>query len=192
MSKILRWGGLFMLVLVVLGLSACSDDKKDQDTGAVTVKDAWVRATAPQASGDMGGMATATPAGMHAMGGETTATPGSMAGMETVGQTTGAFMTIENTTGKAERLVRVEVAADLAGKVEIHETTIDSNQVMQMRPVEGIDVPAHGSVELKPGSYHVMLLDVKKALNAGDKVTLTLVFASGQQIGVEAEVRPLG
>jgi len=179
MSKILRFGSVALFALVVL--AACSSDKKDKDTGALTVKEAWVRAPAPET--------TATPDGMAGMA---TETPGGMAGMESAGQTTGAFMIIDNTTAKAERLVGVEVAADVAGKVEIHETTVDANQVMQMRPVEGIDVPAHGSVELQPGGYHVMLLDVKKALNAGDKVPLTLVFESGQRLTVDAEVRPLG
>jgi copper(I)-binding protein len=177
------------LALAILALSACSDDKKEQDPGVLTVKDAWVRATAPQTSGAMADMATATPDGMPGMA---TVTPDALNWVASMGQTTGAFMVIENTTGQAERLIRVEVAADVASLAEIHETTVDSNQVMQMRPVEGIDVPAHGSVELKAGSYHVMLMDVKKALNAGDKVTLTLVFESGQRISVEAEVRPLG
>ncbi len=163
MSKVLRAGSLVLLVLAVFGLAACSSDKK-KDSGALTVKDAWVRATASEP----------------------------MAGMESAGQTTGAFMVIDNTTGTAERLIRVEVSPDLVTTVEIHETTIDSNQVMQMRPVDGIDIPAHGSVELKAGSYHVMLIGVKQALNAGDKVPLTLVFESGKQISVEAEVRPLG
>ena len=83
------------------------------------------------------------------------------------------------------------MSADVAGTVEIHETTIDENNVMRMRPVEGIDIPAKGSVELKPGGYHIMLLNVKKALQPGDKLSLTLTFASGKNVTVEADVRAM-
>jgi copper(I)-binding protein len=111
--------------------------------------------------------------------------------MDNSGDVSGAFMVIENTSSRAERLVKASVSADVAESVEIHETTIDENSVMRMRPVEGIDVPANGSVELKPGGYHIMLLNVKKELKPGDKLPLTLTFASGQAVTVEAEVRAM-
>jgi hypothetical protein len=171
--------GLLILVALVLTttLSACNKkEDKDDSKGELVVTDAWVRATIPLPnSGD------ATPAA------------GDMSGMNMESgsdRVTGAFMIIENGTGQAERLIRAEVAPEIANVVEIHETTL-VNDVMQMRPVEGIEIPAGGSVELKPGSYHVMLLGVQKDLNPGDTVALTLVFESGKTLTVDAAVRAM-
>jgi hypothetical protein len=50
-------------------------------------------------------------------------------------------------------------------------------------------VPAGGQVELKPGGYHVMLIGLTRDLNVGDKFPVTLEFASGAKLQVEAEVR---
>lgn len=170
----LTWIMVLALALVA-ALAACGDDEYDSSNDeataepsgpAITVRDAWVRATAPT----------------DESGGE------DASGME--GMVTGAFMVIENGSAAADQLVRAEVSPEVAGTVELHETTM-VDEVMQMRPVEGIDVPANGSAELKPGSFHVMLLDVKQALNPGDTVTMTLVFKSGTTLQVEADVRPL-
>lgn len=61
---------------------------------------------------------------------------------------------------------------------------------MRMRQVEGgIELPAGGQVELKPGGYHVMLIGLTRDLNAGEKFPVTLQFASGATLTVEAEVR---
>lgn len=180
---------LFAVALAVfsLALTACSgDDEKAPPTPTLTppalsVRDAWVRAT-------VGGMAEGTPGDAGAMGGHDMGATGDE---ESTGRVTGAFMVIENAGETPDRLVSVAVSPDIAGAVEIHETTVDENDVMQMRPVEAIEVPARGSVELKPGGYHIMLLDVQRDLNPGDTVTLTLSFASGASLDVDATVRPL-
>ena len=83
---------------------------------------------------------------------------------------TGAFMRL--TASQNTRLVAVESPA--AGVVEIHEMAMDNN-VMKMRTVPGLDLSAGRTVELKPGGYHVMLMDLKQAVKAGDTVPLTLV-----------------
>lgn len=173
--KFTRWhtGLVVALVIVItLALAGCGEDDEDNggdDAGALTVTNVWVRASLPVDAADDGG------AGEEGM----------------AGPVTGAFMVIENTTDTAERLVSASVAADIASVVEIHETTMGANDTMQMRPVGGIDVPANGSVELKPGSYHVMLIDVQQTLNPGDTVTLTLTFESGKTLTVEADVREM-
>jgi copper(I)-binding protein len=82
---------------------------------------------------------------------------------------TGAFMTL--TAPSESRLV--EVRSPVAGTVEIHEMKMDGN-VMRMRPIRSLELPPGKAVELKPGGYHVMLMDLKKPLNAGDMVPLTL------------------
>ena len=83
----------------------------------------------------------------------------------------GAFMRL--TAPAATRLVRVESPA--AGVTEVHEMKMDGN-VMKMRALTGLDLPAGQAVELRPGGYHVMLMDLKAPLAKGSSVPLTLVF----------------
>jgi copper(I)-binding protein len=162
-----RLKGVILALIVGVSLAACAGDNDKKAAGGIAVKDAWVRPTTAQMDSSSSGS------------------------MDNSGDVSGAFMVIENTSSRAERLVKASVSADVAESVEIHETTIDENSVMRMRPVEGIDVPANGSVELKPGGYHIMLLNVKKELKPGDKLPLTLTFTSGQTVTVEAEVRAM-
>jgi copper(I)-binding protein len=86
-------------------------------------------------------------------------------------KTTGAFMRL--TADKDARLVSVSSSA--AGVVEIHEMAMDKD-VMKMRQVPGLHLVAGRATELKPGGYHVMLMDLKAPLKGGDVVPLTLVF----------------
>jgi copper(I)-binding protein len=106
-------------------------------------------------------------------------------------QASGAFMTL--TAAGGARLV--EARSPVAGVVEIHEMVMDGN-VMRMRAMPGLDLPAGKPVALAPGGYHVMLMSLKQTLNAGDTVPLTLVFETAdrvrQTIEVRAPVRPLG
>jgi copper(I)-binding protein len=67
------------------------------------------------------------------------------------------------------------VASPVAKTVEVHNMTVE-NGVMKMFPVEGVDLPAGKPVKLAPGGYHVMLINLQKPLNAGDKVPLKLTF----------------
>ena len=62
---------------------------------------------------------------------------------------------------------------------------------MRMRKVSHIDIPANGSAELKPGSYHIMLIGLEKAMKAGATETLTLTFSDGSQKTIEARVGSL-
>jgi len=104
-------------------------------------------------------------------------------------QASGAFMTL--TAAQGARLV--EARSPVAGVVEIHEMAMDGN-VMKMRAIAGLDLPAGKPVELKPGGYHVMLMSLNRTLAAGDTVPLTLVVETGgtrQTIEVKAPVRPL-
>lgn len=103
---------------------------------------------------------------------------------------TGAFMRL--TAAQSGRLVGVESQA--AKHVEVHEMAMQDN-VMKMREVAGIDLPAGKAVELKPGGYHVMLIDLAKPIAAGDHVALTLIVEDGakqqRRIPVDAVARPL-
>lgn len=99
---------------------------------------------------------------------------------------TGAFMRIE---GPAKGRL-VEVKTPVAGRVELHETRIEQG-VAKMNHVKSIALPA----DLKPGGYHIMLMDLKRELKAGDSVPLELVVdaADGTRhlVMIQAPVRPI-
>jgi hypothetical protein len=103
---------------------------------------------------------------------------------------TGAFMDL--TSRSPARLVAA--ASPAAGVVEIHSMRMESG-VMKMFAVDGIDLPANRTVKLAPGGYHVMLLDLKRTLKAGERVPLRLTFElSGKKretVELEVEVRPV-
>jgi copper(I)-binding protein len=98
--------------------------------------------------------------------------------------TLAAFMVIKNTTDTPDRLLSVSV--DFA-QASMHETKIDGD-IAQMVEVPGIDIPAGQTVELKSGSYHIMLMNPMKELKAGDTVNLTLEFEKAGTIIVPAKV----
>ena len=107
------------------------------------------------------------------------------------GQTaTGAFMEI--TSRLPARLVAV--ASPAAGAVEIHRMKMDGN-VMRMSAVDGIDLPVNKVVRLAPGGYHVMMMDLKRPLKAGERVPLQLTIELADRrretIALEVEVRDM-
>lgn len=103
---------------------------------------------------------------------------------------TGAFMQLSSAQGG--RLV--SVASPLAGVVEVHQMAMDGH-TMKMRAVGALELPAGRTVELKPGGYHVMLMDLKQPLKAGDSVPLTLVIegrdGKRETVELKAPVRSL-
>jgi hypothetical protein len=60
---------------------------------------------------------------------------------------------------------------------------------MGMRPIDRLEIPAGGTVELKPGSYHIMLIGLNQELKPGDKIEITLTFEKAGEVKVTAEVR---
>jgi periplasmic copper chaperone A len=83
---------------------------------------------------------------------------------------TGAFMQV--TSAQDARLV--EARSPVADVVEIHEMKME-NEVMRMRAVPGIDLPAGKPVDLGPGGYHIMMIDLKRQVKEGEMVPMTLV-----------------
>ena len=67
-----------------------------------------------------------------------------------------------------------------------------SGDVMQMRRIEGLEIKPGATVELKPGGYHLMLMDLKGALKAGDTIKGTLVFEKAGKVDIEFTVTALG
>jgi copper(I)-binding protein len=101
----------------------------------------------------------------------------------------GAYLTIENKGATPDRLTGG--SADFA-TVEIHETKSESG-VMEMREVPGgLDIPAHGSVGLAPGGYHIMFTHLAHALTKGDTVKATLNFEHAGPVTVEFKVMGVG
>lgn len=107
------------------------------------------------------------------------------------GAKTGAvYMTIDNKSGTADKLTGA--SSDVADKVQIHQMAVE-NGIMKMRELpDGLPVPANGSVVLKPGSYHVMLIGLKKPLTVGESFPLTLTFAKAGTISVTVPVQAMG
>jgi copper(I)-binding protein len=103
----------------------------------------------------------------------------------------GAFMRL--TPSQDTRLV--SASSPLAGVVEVHEMAMDKD-VMRMRAVPALALAAGKTTEFKPGGYHVMLMDLKQPLKAGDTVPLTLVFEDAGKVRtsqtIQAPVRALG
>ena len=103
---------------------------------------------------------------------------------------TGAFMQLRSADGAA--LVGAE--SPVAGVVEIHEMRMEGN-VMRMRAVPKLELPAGQAVDLKPGGYHIMLMNLKAPLRKGESVPIKLKFqgqdGKPQEVEVKAEVRDL-
>jgi periplasmic copper chaperone A len=103
---------------------------------------------------------------------------------------TGAFMQL---TAKSDSKL-VEAKSPVAGVVEIHEMSMEKD-VMKMRQIPGLALPAGKAVDLKPGGYHVMLMDLKAQVKEGDVVPLTLVFegkdGKRESVEIKAPAKPL-
>ena len=100
-------------------------------------------------------------------------------------KTAAGYMTIRNKSPQPDRLVGG--ASELAAKLETHVHLRDGD-ILRMREVKGYDIPARGSFELKPGGAHLMLVDIKRPLEEGDNVPVTLKFERAGELTVEFHV----
>lgn len=122
----------------------------------------------------------------HALAQDAVKVEGAWARASVPGQkATGAFMTL--TAPAATQLVGVSSPA--AGVAELHEMAMQGD-VMKMRAIESLALPAGQPVQLKPGGHHIMLLDLKAPLAEGATVPLTLLFkdAAGKSGKIELQV----
>ncbi len=103
-------------------------------------------------------------------------------------QTAGGFLKLEN-KGGADRLL--SASAGVSEIVEVHEMSMDNN-VMKMRKLDaGLELPAGKTVELKPGSFHIMFINLKAPLKQGDKFPLTLKFEKAGTLKVDVAVEAM-
>ena len=164
-TKLLAVVTVVLLLVAALPSFALHEEEIDGDS-ILTFAGVWARATVTATAMGDGGMAEATPAAE---------------GMEMGGlDVSAAYTTITNTGDEPLRLVAA--SSPVAGIVEIHEMIME-NDVMQMRPIEGLDVPAGGSAVLEQGGYHIMLLDLQEALVEGTAIPLTLLFDAVNEDG---------
>jgi periplasmic copper chaperone A len=99
------------------------------------------------------------------------------------------YLTIRNTGTTADRLTGATFA--LSGRVEIHEMKLDGD-VMKMRQLDGLEIKPGATVELKPGSFHLMFTGLTQPLAKGDRVKGTLVFDKAGPVEIEYAVEAIG
>lgn len=102
-------------------------------------------------------------------------------------QVAAGYMVIRNAGSAPDRLMAVE--SGISGKAEIHTMAVDDKGVMTMRMVEGgLEIPAGGTVELKPGGYHLMFIGLKAPPKEGEPFAATLSFEKAGPVAVEFAV----
>jgi len=158
-------GRLFLvIVLVAVTVAACGAPSTPQ----IRAEEVWSRPAV--AMGDAG-ESDASGSGMS---------PG-------MGGTGAVFMVLANDGREADRLVGGKT--DVAQVVEIHETRMEGDVMKMQMLTDGLEVPARGQVELKPGGYHIMLIGLQRNLDAGDTFTVELLFEKSGSLVVEPVVR---
>ena len=100
------------------------------------------------------------------------------------------YMKISNSGSTDDRLIGG--SSEIAGKLEIHEMAMENN-VMKMRPLkDGLEIKAGQSVELKPGSFHLMFVGLSRPLAAGDHFKAVLQFEKAGAVNLDVDVRAMG
>jgi copper(I)-binding protein len=103
----------------------------------------------------------------------------------TVAANGGAFLSVDNTGATADRLLRA--STEVATTVQLH-THIKDGEIMRMREVASVDLPAGRKIVFEPGGYHIMLLGLKKKLVEGERFALTLEFEKAGKITVDIAI----
>jgi copper(I)-binding protein len=99
----------------------------------------------------------------------------------------GGFLTIQN-EGNLDKLLSAK--SNVSASMEIHEMKMDGN-VMQMRQINSLDIPSKGKLELKPGGYHLMFIDIKSPLKAGESVDVQLTFEKAGKVNVKLPIQEM-
>jgi hypothetical protein len=102
----------------------------------------------------------------------------------------GGFITITNNTSNNDRLL--SATAPFANRTEVHEMAHE-NGVMRMRELpKGIEVKAGETLTLKPGSFHLMFMDLKTAPKTGEKQKIELIFEKAGKVTLDFSVESIG
>lgn len=105
------------------------------------------------------------------------------------GENSALFFTIQNKGAKADTLV--DASSKVSDDVMIHETYSKSKEMMSMRMLMFVAVPAHEDVKFKPAGLHVMIMEVKEDLKIGQTKEFTLVFKKAGKVKVKAKVKDM-
>ena len=97
----------------------------------------------------------------------------------------GAFLNLQN-SGAEDQLIGASSPA--SARMEVHEMKMDGN-VMQMRQIDALTIPAKGKVSLAPGGYHLMFIDLKEPLKAGEVVDIQLKFKKAGTVNTKFQVQ---
>lgn len=98
------------------------------------------------------------------------------------------FLTLTNNGDVEQKLV--SASSDVANVVELH-THVEKDGMMQMRKIDAIDIPANGTTTLKPGGLHIMLIQLKQALEVDSMIPVTLTFEDGSEQALNVPVRKI-
>ncbi len=104
-----------------------------------------------------------------------------------MGGNSAAYMLLHN-HGDADDAV-IGATSDIADAVELHLSQMKDDGTMEMIQQDKLDLPADGELELKPGSYHIMLIGLKQDLNVGDEITITLHFQNSEDVTLTVPVK---
>ncbi|MDZ7269446.1 MAG: copper chaperone PCu(A)C [candidate division KSB1 bacterium] len=157
----MRFAGV-LVFLVILGLAGC---QRGAQVPELVISEVWSRPVA-------------------------LAQPDSGAAMEQMhhaGSNGVVYLQIENRGAAADRLLRA--TSEVCAVTELHETIMQGDR-MRMQPVtSGLEVPAHGRLQLSPGGHHIMLMNLKRDLAAGDSIAVLLEFEKSGSQTVFSHVR---
>ena len=103
------------------------------------------------------------------------------------GKTSAGYARIVN-TGTADRLVSVSTPA--AAMADVHQS-VEQGGMMRMLPVKALDIPAKGETLLKPGGYHIMIMNAQKPFKVGEVMEFTFTFEHAGKITVPVKVAPI-
>lgn len=118
---------------------------------------------------------------------ESRASDSAMSAVSHSGMNGVVYLTLKNDGGAADRLLRAQT--EVCAITEIHRTTMKGDRMSMQHVTGGIEIPAHGSVQLKPKDYHIMLLGLKRSLAVDDSFAVQLEFEKSGVKTVFSKVR---
>lgn len=185
---------LISLLLLLAALAACGTSESSE--AGVRAEDVWSRPASGmgqqgQGLGGSEGGGNGDSSGQKGGNGSGQGAGGSSGQGQMMqhgqGNTSAVYMRLVNAGQETDRLVAART--DVAGVVEIHETRMEGEVMTMQHLPDGLEIPAGETVELKPGGYHIMLIDLQQDLEVGDKFEIVLEFEMAGEQTVKAEVR---